>query len=414
MLQHSLLQQTASVQIKRWAASTPGWSITSLFMTASKFDSAPTGSSTIMRFLKPKGSPERAGHGPALPSAERSGMAGAACRGPGLAAPLPAEAAALNSRAADMPVSAGTAHSLSGYKGPESAEPGEAAAQALMSGLPSFAQSADASIGQDSWSMPPETSVSRVAGDADGRFLQASHHTSIPHRNESEQDPPGVATRADPALELPGSLQQSQGTLLQDLEQSRPSEVLCGSCSADAMLHGTSCTPPQEEVAAPVYAGQADAALQHEQPSHDSQPRHSDAATAKAPHGAGRELQSSMQPDSRTAVRGDCEDSRSCQKADGCDEADTVMPGGSRQQSMREGKHEGSSSGLHHLSHQVWALRGDVAVNTEVVCRLDPVFASMQMVCLLHVCLEATAGGNAELMRHLMQGLKMHAARQWL
>ena len=46
-----------AVQIKRWAGTRPGWAITSLFMTASKFDSAPTGSSQITRFLRPKGSP---------------------------------------------------------------------------------------------------------------------------------------------------------------------------------------------------------------------------------------------------------------------------------------------------------------------------------------------------------------------
>ncbi len=46
------------VQIKRWAAERPGWAITSLYMTASNFSSAPTGASTITRFLKPRlGSP---------------------------------------------------------------------------------------------------------------------------------------------------------------------------------------------------------------------------------------------------------------------------------------------------------------------------------------------------------------------
>ena len=48
------------MQIKRWAGTRPGWAITSLFMTASKFDSAPTGSSQITRFLRPKGSPAAA------------------------------------------------------------------------------------------------------------------------------------------------------------------------------------------------------------------------------------------------------------------------------------------------------------------------------------------------------------------
>ncbi|EIE19275.1 DNA/RNA polymerase, partial [Coccomyxa subellipsoidea C-169] len=43
--------------IKRWASDRPGWAITSLYMTASNFQAAPTGSSTITRFLKPKSAP---------------------------------------------------------------------------------------------------------------------------------------------------------------------------------------------------------------------------------------------------------------------------------------------------------------------------------------------------------------------
>lgn len=41
------------VQIKRWAADKRSWAITSLYMTASNFVAAPTGSSTITRFLTP-------------------------------------------------------------------------------------------------------------------------------------------------------------------------------------------------------------------------------------------------------------------------------------------------------------------------------------------------------------------------
>lgn len=78
--------QMAPVQIKRWAADKPGWAITSLFMTASKFDSAPTGSSTIMRFLKPKSSPKSTAHGSAsLPTAP-SMQSGAVCSKPSLSA----------------------------------------------------------------------------------------------------------------------------------------------------------------------------------------------------------------------------------------------------------------------------------------------------------------------------------------
>ncbi|KAK9915303.1 hypothetical protein WJX75_007291 [Coccomyxa subellipsoidea] len=41
--------------IKRWASERgPGWAITSLYMTASNFQAAPTGASTITRFLKPR------------------------------------------------------------------------------------------------------------------------------------------------------------------------------------------------------------------------------------------------------------------------------------------------------------------------------------------------------------------------
>ncbi|BDA43773.1 DNA polymerase eta [Coccomyxa sp. Obi] len=51
--------------IKRWAAERPGWAITSLYMTASNFSSAPTGASTITRFLKPRlGSPPPATSAP--------------------------------------------------------------------------------------------------------------------------------------------------------------------------------------------------------------------------------------------------------------------------------------------------------------------------------------------------------------
>ena len=46
-----------SAQIKRWASDRPGWAITSLYMTASNFQAAPTGASTITRFLKPKSAP---------------------------------------------------------------------------------------------------------------------------------------------------------------------------------------------------------------------------------------------------------------------------------------------------------------------------------------------------------------------
>jgi hypothetical protein len=42
------------LQIKRWAVEKRGWAITSLYMSASNFVAAPTGSSTIMRFLAPR------------------------------------------------------------------------------------------------------------------------------------------------------------------------------------------------------------------------------------------------------------------------------------------------------------------------------------------------------------------------
>ncbi|CAL8468278.1 g7818 [Coccomyxa elongata] len=54
----ALMAADALKLIKRWAAERPGWAITSLYMTASNFSSAPTGASTITRFLKPRlGSP---------------------------------------------------------------------------------------------------------------------------------------------------------------------------------------------------------------------------------------------------------------------------------------------------------------------------------------------------------------------
>ena len=67
-----------AVQIKRWAGTRPGWAITSLFMTASKFDSAPTGSSQITRFLRPKGSPAPAASASASTAHEPAASASAA------------------------------------------------------------------------------------------------------------------------------------------------------------------------------------------------------------------------------------------------------------------------------------------------------------------------------------------------
>ena len=69
-----------AVQIKRWAGTRPGWAITSLFMTASKFDSAPTGSSQITRFLRPKGSPAPAASASPSMAHEPAASASAAAR----------------------------------------------------------------------------------------------------------------------------------------------------------------------------------------------------------------------------------------------------------------------------------------------------------------------------------------------
>ena len=46
------LAEDATALVRKWAADKPGWSITSLFITASNFADAPTGASNITRFLK--------------------------------------------------------------------------------------------------------------------------------------------------------------------------------------------------------------------------------------------------------------------------------------------------------------------------------------------------------------------------
>ena len=41
-------------QVKRWAAERPGWAITGVSLASSNFAAAPTGASTITRFLSPR------------------------------------------------------------------------------------------------------------------------------------------------------------------------------------------------------------------------------------------------------------------------------------------------------------------------------------------------------------------------
>lgn len=45
------------MQVKRWAAVKPGWVIVGMSLGGSNFTAAPTGASTIMRFLQPRGAP---------------------------------------------------------------------------------------------------------------------------------------------------------------------------------------------------------------------------------------------------------------------------------------------------------------------------------------------------------------------
>lgn len=52
----SELQADSAVhaQVKRWAAERPGWAITGMSLASSNFTAAPTGASTITRFLSPR------------------------------------------------------------------------------------------------------------------------------------------------------------------------------------------------------------------------------------------------------------------------------------------------------------------------------------------------------------------------
>ena len=72
----------ARAQIKRWAAEQPGWAVTSLYLTAASFAAAPTGASTITRFLtRPRAGVPSAGPPNGAPSASTSD--GTPSAGPG-------------------------------------------------------------------------------------------------------------------------------------------------------------------------------------------------------------------------------------------------------------------------------------------------------------------------------------------
>ena len=346
-----LLQCVVTLQIKRWAASTPGWAITSLFMTASKFDSAPTGSSTMMRFLKPKGSPESTAQGPAVRAAAAFvGQTSAAQEVSGVTAAAAAETH--DSLAATVPKAAEAARSLSEGLAHHSAGPEEAAVHTLEEGLP-IEHRSGASTWRGSSSKQLAGSICPGVEDAASRTPQPSHDMSIAHRHDCHQHLLEEASRADPADQLPDSSRQPQETLQQALQQSRPVNVVDRACAANEVLHSSDIMAQRGGLAHSAHTGEGDSALQHEQASDHIQPAHRVAANAEIHRGGSRELPSSEPLDSYVARERDDEDSRSCQKGIDAVEVPAENARESRQQSLGEGTHGGGTSTFTHPSHQV-------------------------------------------------------------
>ena len=350
------------MQIKRWAASTPGWFITSLFMTASKFDSAPTGSSTIMRFLKPKGGPESTAHGPDLPAA--AGYVGEASAAPGVSG-VSAAARAHDSTAAAYTDSLEAAHSLSGNQAFDPAEVVEATAHASWEGVPLPEHRGTASIWQGSSSRQLGGSACQGVEDAGSRTLQPLHSMSMAFRHERQQL--AEASRVDPADQLPGSSQHAQETMKQVPEQTRSAEIVHGSCAAVEVLHGSGCLAAGDDLAASAHAGKATVVLQHKHASQDCQTGHSNAADGHSRQGVSRKWPGSELPDSRMAGRDVDEASRSCQDAGGIIEGQTEKAQESRRQSACEGEHEREPSNPGRLSHNVCTFKNHAAITVRMM-----------------------------------------------
>ena len=308
------------MQIKRWAASSPGWAITSLFMTASKFDSAPTGSSTIMRFLKPKGSPEPAAHGPALHAAEASGQAGTVCRDASLAAASSAEDDTHGSTPVRGPATAEALHSSSGGQMHNPAVAG--AAYSWKEGHPI--------VQLHPLSMQLEGSASHGVEDASSKHLHMSDSTSMSHGHEPQQHLLEEPSRSVPAHELPHSPWHNRVGLQQVPEDTGPAEAVQACSATNEMLHGSACVPSGQDRSDDAH--QAEAALQHVQAAKNSELMHSDAAVAGVAQGVAREGLGFQHPDSRMA--GDNGDGRNFQAAVGSIGAEMEVAHESRHPSM--------------------------------------------------------------------------------
>ena len=337
------------LQIKRWAASTPGWSITSLFMTASKFDSAPTGSSTIMRFLKPEGSPESTAHGPAL-----SGSA-AVLEQPSAAQGVSSAAETHESIAAAVPNTAEAGHSLSGNQACVAAEAAEATAHTSREGFPLPEHRGPASVWQGSSSRQLGGLACQGVEDAGSR-TPPLHSMSMALSHARQPHLPEEASGADPANQLPGSSRHTQEIPKQTLNQTMPADVVARSCAAGEALPGSDATAWRKELAAPAHAGEGKAALQREQASEHYEPEHSAAANAhnaEALQSVSRQLPNSELLDGVVVGKLHDGESRSCQKVDGIVEVPRDDAPESRQQSIAEGTRGEGISCFSHPSHQV-------------------------------------------------------------
>lgn len=403
------------VQIKRWAASNPGWALTSLFVTASKFDSAPTGSSTIMRFLKPKSSPKSTAHGSSHPPTGPTAESSAACSKASLAAAEPAYAETHASHAASNepalaqsasssraghdayvpinlaegfamyrdsggpPVSSAagnaaprfteSAESIPGGKASEPGRPGSNGLRPAGHGyIPEGVQVLHASLGQSSSAMQPEGSASKGMENCSDRNLQLMQSSSLGLEAEAQQHLPEEASKAMPAHQMSDSLQHHDSRLPQTPHHFGHLQALEECAAASRNMRSTDGLL-QEETLVHFKGAETDLSLQHAQASSDGRPGHSLAAlvdtelpsgigeTGKAPH--------HQHADTVTAERRDefaqHTDSRACWK--GGDEQGLEIDGTAmehlQQSTAGQGQKQEHSS-FSHLSQQVGSSFGTV------------------------------------------------------
>ena len=238
-----------SVQIKRWAGTRPGWAVTSLFMTASKFDSAPTGSSQITRFLRPKGSPAHAdsasastAHTPAASAAPapehwlQSSAAGSAHA---------ASEGAQHAAASDVPAAAAPAASDDAQAGSAASRLAEPTA---LSNCPVDAQAG--SSGTDEHAPGPTTMAQGLAMSMRGQLspgstaagaLPASAAPNESLHDGSTERNPGALSLADlRSLQSCLPPQCAEGTDQQEWSKGRQQSLI-----SNVPWSGSTCAPAQ-------------------------------------------------------------------------------------------------------------------------------------------------------------------------